>query len=100
MSVIANLRPFHPSCYKVTNAIYLLWHIGPSLYKYTNQYIYTVEALYYGQHWDKYKCPDYRGVLISGVKVYYKATFVSVLNTGVSSFQGILVSLTQVCVVK
>ena len=36
---------------------------------------------------------DYRGVLISGVNVYYKAqfgTFVSVLNTGVSSFHGIL----------
>ena len=29
-------------------------------------YIYTVEPLYCGQHWDKYKCPD----------------------TGVSSFQG------------
>ena len=37
--------------------------------------------------------PDYRGVLISGVNLYYKAqfgTFVSVLNTGVSSFQGVL----------
>ena len=56
-------------------------------------YIYTVEALYCGQHWDKYKCPDYRGVSISGVNLYYKAqfgTFVSVLNTGVSSFQGVL----------
>ena len=57
-------------------------------------YIYTtVEPLYCGQHWDKYKSPDYRGVLISGVNLYYKAqfgTFVSVLNTGVSSFQGVL----------
>ena len=57
---------------------------------------YTVEPLYCGQHRDKYKCPDYRGVLISGVNLYYKAqfrTFVSVLNTGVSSFQGVRVSL-------
>ena len=53
----------------------------------------TVEPLYSGHPWDKYKCPDYRGVLISGVNLYYKAqfgTFVSVLNTGVSSFQGVL----------
>ena len=53
----------------------------------------TVEPLYCRQHWDKYKCPDYRGVLISGVNLYYKAqcgTFASVLNTGVSSFQGVL----------
>ena len=62
----------------------------------TNQCVnpaYTVKPLYCGQHWDKYKCPDYRGVLISGVNLYYKAqfgTFVSVLNTGVSSFQGVL----------
>ena len=28
-------------------------------------------------------CPDYRGVLISGASLYYKAQFVSVLNTGV-----------------
>ena len=44
----------------------------------------TVEPLYCGQHWDKYKCPDYRGVLISEVNLYYKAqfgTFVSVLST-------------------
>ena len=56
--------------------------------------IYTVEPLYCGQHWDKYKCPDYRGVLISGVNLYYKAqfgTFVSVLNTGVSSIEGFTV---------
>ena len=55
--------------------------------------MYTVEPLYCGQHWDKYKCPDYRAILISGVNLYYKAqfgTFVSVLNTGVSSFQGVL----------
>ena len=55
--------------------------------------INTVEPLYCVQHWDKYKCPDYRGVLISGVNLYYKAqfgTFVSVLDTGVSSFQGVL----------
>ena len=48
----------------------------------------------YSRHpWDKYKCFDYRGVLISGVNLYYKAqfkTFVSVLNTGVSSFQAVL----------
>ena len=29
-------------------------------------------------------------VLISGVNLYYKGTFVSDLNTGVSSFQGVL----------
>ena len=52
----------------------------------------TVELLYSGHPWDKYKCLDYRGVLISGVNLYYKAqfgTFVSVLNKGVSSFQGV-----------
>ena len=55
--------------------------------------LFTVEPLYSGHHWDKYKCPEYRGVLISGVNLHYKAqfgTFVSVLNTGVSSFQGVL----------
>ena len=39
-----------------------------------------------------YKYPDYMGVLTSVVNLYYKAqfgTFVSVLNTGVSSFQGV-----------
>ena len=59
-------------------------------YTYT---VYTVEPVYCRQHWDKHKCPDYRGVLISVVNLYHKAqfgTFVSVLNTGVSSFQGIL----------
>ena len=53
----------------------------------------TVEPLYSGHPWDKCKCPDYRGVLIAGVDLYYKAqfgTFASVLNTGVSSFQGVL----------
>ena len=53
----------------------------------------TVVHLYFGHPWNKYKCPDYRGVLISGVNLYYKAqfgTFISVLNTGVSSFQGVL----------
>ena len=53
----------------------------------------TVEPLYFGHPWDKYKCPDYKGVLISGLNLYYKAQFgtsVSVLNTGVSSFQGVL----------
>ena len=52
-----------------------------------------MEPLYCGQHWDKYKCPEYRGVLISGVNLYYKArfgTFVGVLNRGESSFQGVL----------
>ena len=39
------------------------------------KYNYTVEPLYCGQHWDKYKCPDYRGVLIPGVNLYYKAQF-------------------------
>ena len=52
-------------------------------------FITTVESLYSRHHWDKYKCPDYSCVLISGVNLYYKSqfgTFVSVLNTGVSSF--------------
>ena len=59
----------------------------------THALCYTVKSLYSGHLWDQYKCPDYRGVLISGVNLYYKAqfgTFVSVLNTGVSSFQGVL----------
>ena len=53
--------------------------------------MYIVEPLYSEHPWDKYKCPDYRGVLISGVNLYYKAqfgTFASVLNTGVSSIEG------------
>ena len=50
----------------------------------------TVEPLYCRQHWDKYKCPDYRDVPMLGVNLYYKAQFgifVCVLNTGVSSFR-------------
>ena len=42
---------------------------------------------------NKYENTQMHGVLISGVNLYYKAqfgTFVSVLNTGVSSFQGVL----------
>ena len=49
---------------------------------------YIVEPLYSGHPWDKYKCPVYRAILISEVNLYYKAqfgTFVSVLNTEVSS---------------
>ena len=72
--------------------MYLL-HVYVHVYiVYIHVYIYTVEPLYCGQHWDKYKCPDYRGVLISGVNLYYKVQFgtsVSVLNTGVSSIEGI-----------
>ena len=59
-----------------------------------------MEPLYSWHPWDKYKCPDsviymymYMYVIISGANSYYKAqfgTFVSVLNTGVSSFQGVL----------
>ena len=30
--------------------------------------------LYYGHHWDRSKCPDYRGVLISEVVLYTKGT--------------------------
>ena len=53
-----------------------------------NTLIYTVEPW---QLWNKYKCPDYRGVLNLGVKLYYKTQFGTfVLNTGVSSFQGVL----------
>ena len=33
-------------------------------------YTYTVKPLYSRQPWDKYKCPDYRGALISGVNLY------------------------------
>ena len=47
------------------------------------QNYYTVKPLYCRQHWDIYKCPDYRGVLISGVNLYYKAqfgTFVSLIK--------------------
>ena len=52
--------------------------------------LFTVEPLYSGHPWDKYKCPDYRGVLISGVNKAQFGTNISVLNTGVSSFQGVL----------
>ena len=56
----------------------------------------TVKPLYSGNPWDRYKCPDYRGVLVSGVNLYYKAqfgTFVSVLRNEcphftVSSIEG------------
>ena len=44
----------------------------------------AVKPLYSGHPQEKYKCRDYRGVIISGVNLYYKAesvTFVSVLNT-------------------
>ena len=57
--------------------------------------MYTVEPLYSGHPWDKYNCPEYRGVLISGVNLYYKSqfgTFVSVLegcpHFRVSSIEG------------
>ena len=36
------------------------------IYIYIYIYIYTVEPLYCGQHWDKYKCPDYWDVPFSG----------------------------------
>ena len=56
--------------------------------------LHNYSGTLYSRHpWDKYKCPDYSCVLISVVNLYYKAkfgTFVSVLNTGVSSFQGVL----------
>ena len=42
--------------------------------------------------WDQSKCPDYWGVLISGVNLYYKAyfgTLQSGQNTGVATFQGL-----------
>ena len=50
-----------------------------------------MKPIYFGRPWDKYKCPDYRGVLISEKNLYYKTqfgTFLSVLNTGVSSIEG------------
>ena len=51
-----------------------------------------MESLHSGYFWDK--CPGNRGVLISGLNLYYNAQFgaffLSVLNTGVSSFQGVL----------
>ena len=59
---------------------------------------YIVEPLYCGQHWNKCKYPDYRGVLDSGVNLYYKVqfgTFVSVFNTGVSSIEGLQCIHTQ-----
>ena len=49
-----------------------------------------MEALYSGHPWDRYNCPDYRGVLISEVNLYYEPqfrTFVSVLNTGCLHFK-------------
>ena len=52
---------------------------------------HTVEHLYSRHPWGKYKCPDYRDVLISKVNLYCKVqfgSFISVLNTGVSLFQG------------
>ena len=49
--------------------------------------------MYSGTLYSGHKGRDYRGVLISGVNLYYKAQFgkfVSLLNTGVSLFQGVL----------
>ena len=50
---------------------------------------YTVELLYSGHPWDKYKCPEYRGVLISGVNLYYKAQFG---NYKCPYYRGVLIS--------
>ena len=33
-------------------------------------YVYTVEPLYCGHHWEPNNCPDCRGVLDSGVVLY------------------------------
>ena len=35
-----------------------------------NNFMYTVEPLLEGHHWDSSKCPYKRGVLISGVVLY------------------------------
>ncbi len=67
----------------------------PLLIVYTVQVRGTVEPLYYGHHWDRSKCTDYRGVLISDVLLYTKVTFEipeSVLIIEVSLLQSILVS--------
>ncbi len=53
-------------------------------------FMYTVEPLYCGHHWDRPMCPDYRGVLIIEVLLYTEATFgtpESVLIIEVSLFQ-------------
>ena len=61
------------------------------------------EYIYSGHHWDRSKCPDYRGVLISEVVLNTKATFgtpVSVLIIEVSLFWSVLireVPLIHVC---
>ena len=33
----------------------------------------TVKPLNFEHPWDKYKCPEYRGVLVSGANLYHKA---------------------------
>ena len=57
MEPLTNYRkPFKGGCYG---------------YKPTSLFIYTAELLYSAHPWDKYKSPDYRGFLISGVNLYY-----------------------------
>ncbi len=59
-----------------------------------NSLTITVEPLYCGHHWDRSKCPEYRGVLISEVVLYINDTFgfpESVLIIEVSSFQSVLI---------
>ncbi len=57
--------------------------------------LYTAEHLYCGHHWDRPKCPDWRGVLISEVVLYTEATFgtpaESVLIIELSLFQSVLI---------
>ncbi len=53
-----------------------------------------MELIYCGHHWDRPKCPDYRGVLISEIVLYTKDTFVileSVLIIEVSLLQSALI---------
>ncbi len=51
----------------------------------------TGEPLYCGHHWDPSNCPDFRGVLNSGVVLYRIATIgtkASVHIKGVSALRG------------
>ncbi len=44
-------------------------HYGPCFA--TKQLVLTMEPLYCGHHWDKFKCPDKRGVLFQSVRLVH-----------------------------
>ena len=54
-----------------------------------------VKPLYSRHPWDKCKCPDHRGILISGVNLYYKALFVTFVSVLIQGCPHLMVSSTE-----